>query len=93
MASVTGRLEGRDLGSAVADIRTELDKLKLPVGYTYEIGGQYESQTQAFRELLTVFGLVSGWAYRRVGHPLPGAVANALALAWAIAVTFPVVAR
>ncbi len=43
--------------------------------------------------LLTVFGLVSGWAYRRVGHPLPGAVANALALAWAIAVTFPVVAR
>jgi multidrug efflux pump subunit AcrB len=57
MASVTARLEGRDLGSAVADIRTELDKLTLPVGYTYEIGGQYESQRQAFRELLTVFGL------------------------------------
>jgi CzcA family heavy metal efflux pump len=57
MASVTGRLQGRDLGSAVADIRTQLDKLKLPVGYSYEIGGQYESQRQAFRELLMVFGL------------------------------------
>ena len=57
MASVTARLEGRDLGSAVADIRTQLDKLPLPVGYSYEIGGQYESQRQAFRELLTVFGL------------------------------------
>jgi multidrug efflux pump subunit AcrB len=57
MASVTGRLEGRDLGSAVADIRTELQKLPLPVGYSYEIGGQYASQRQAFRELLMVFGL------------------------------------
>jgi multidrug efflux pump subunit AcrB len=57
MASVTGRLERRDLGSAVADVRTELHKLKLPVGYSYEIGGQYESQRQAFRELLMVFGI------------------------------------
>ena len=57
MASVTGRLEGRDLGSAVADIREALGRLKLPVGYTYEIGGQYESQRQAFRELITVFAL------------------------------------
>ena len=29
----------------------------LPIGYTYEIGGQYQSQHQAFRELLLVFGL------------------------------------
>ncbi len=57
MASVTGRLQGRDLGSAVADIRAALQKLPLPVGYSYEIGGQYESQRQAFRELLMVFGL------------------------------------
>lgn len=57
MASVTGRLEGRDLGSAVADIRAQLQSLKLPVGYSYEIGGQYESQRQAFRELLMVFGI------------------------------------
>ena len=57
MASVTARLEGRDLGSAVADIRTQMQSVKLPVGYSYEIGGQYESQRQAFRELLTVFGI------------------------------------
>ncbi len=57
MASVTGRLEGRDMGSAIAEIRSNLDKLKLPIGYTYEIGGQYEAQQQSFRELLMVFAL------------------------------------
>jgi CzcA family heavy metal efflux pump len=57
MAVVTGRLENRDLGSAVAEIQTRLNDLKLPIGYTYEIGGQYQSQGQAFRELLMVAGL------------------------------------
>jgi CzcA family heavy metal efflux pump len=57
MAVVSGRLEGRDLGSAVAEIRSKLDMLKLPIGYTYEIGGQYQAQAQAFRELLIVFAL------------------------------------
>lgn len=57
MAVVSGRLEGRDLGGAVGDIQTNLDKLKLPIGYTYEIGGQYQAQAQAFRELLMVFAL------------------------------------
>ena len=57
MALISARLEDRDLGSAVSDIRRELQKLKLPIGYSYEIGGQYESQQQSFRELLTVFGI------------------------------------
>jgi len=57
MASITGRLEGRDMGSAVAEIQQKLNALKLPLGYTYEIGGQYQAQRQAFRELLMVFGL------------------------------------
>jgi CzcA family heavy metal efflux pump len=57
MAVVSGRLEGRDLGSAVAEIRSHLAQLKLPIGYTYEIGGQSQSQQQAFRELLLVFAL------------------------------------
>jgi len=39
-----------------------------------------------------VYGLFAGWAYRRVRHPLPGALMNALVLAWAVAVTFPMVA-
>jgi len=57
MALISARLENRDLGSAVSDIRRELQKLKLPIGYSYELGGQYESQQQSFRELLTVFGI------------------------------------
>lgn len=40
---------------------------------------------------LIVYGLFSGWAYHRTGHPLVGAAAVALAFAWAIAVTFPMV--
>ena len=57
MAVVRGRLENRDLGSAVSEIQTNLNNLALPIGYTYEIGGQYQAQTQAFRELLMVFAL------------------------------------
>jgi len=57
MASITGRLEGRDMGSAVAEIRSHLDTMRLPIGYTYEIGGQYQAQQQSFRELLMVFAL------------------------------------
>jgi CzcA family heavy metal efflux pump len=59
MAVVSGRLEGRDMGSAVAEIQSRLRDLKLPVGYTYEMGGQYASQQQAFRELLMVFGIAA----------------------------------
>jgi predicted alpha/beta-hydrolase family hydrolase len=40
-----------------------------------------------------VYGLFSGWAYRRTYDPLVGAAANALVFAWAIAVTFPLVSR
>jgi CzcA family heavy metal efflux pump len=60
MALITARLEDRDLGSAVAEIRDKLRQVSLPVGYTSEIGGQYESQRQAFRELLMVFAIAAG---------------------------------
>src|SRR5262249_4207637 len=63
MALVSGRLEGRDMGSAVAEIQNRLRDLKLPVGYTYEIGGQYESQRQAFRELLMVFAVAAALVF------------------------------
>ena len=39
-----------------------------------------------------VHGLFSGWAYRRTGHPFAAGIANAIAFAWAIGVTFPLVA-
>ncbi len=39
-----------------------------------------------------VYGLYSAWAYRQTGHPWPAALANAVAFAWAIGVTFPLLA-
>ena len=63
MALVTGRLEDRDLGSAVAEIQAKLPGLKLPVGYTTEVGGQYASQRQAFRELLMVFAIAAALVF------------------------------
>ncbi|MCC6008120.1 MAG: alpha/beta fold hydrolase [Rhodobacteraceae bacterium] len=38
---------------------------------------------------LILYGLISGWVYARVRHPFAGATANAVAFAWALAVTFP----
>ncbi len=36
-----------------------------------------------------IYGLFSAWTYRATRHPLVGGLSNALAFAWAIAVTFP----
>jgi multidrug efflux pump subunit AcrB len=73
MLPITGRLEHRDLGSAIREIVTILDDEHLPVGYTYQMGGQYESQQESFRSLfavlavamLLVFGLLLA-QFRRV---------------------------
>jgi pimeloyl-ACP methyl ester carboxylesterase len=40
-----------------------------------------------------ITGLLSSWANRSTGHPWVAGLANAVALAWAIAATFPAVAR
>jgi pimeloyl-ACP methyl ester carboxylesterase len=39
-----------------------------------------------------IYGLFSAWSYQRTGHPLVAAIANAIAFAWAISVTFPLLA-
>ena len=57
MVVLTARLENRDLGSAIGDVKKVMDRAHLPVGYTYEIGGQYETQQKSFRDLLFVLGL------------------------------------
>ena len=52
--AVTARLEGRDLGSAMAEIRDVLSKDKsIPPG-AIEYGGLYEQQRQSFRNLMIV---------------------------------------
>ena len=60
MALVTARLDSSsDLGSAVGKIQTTMAGMKLPTGYTWEVGGQYQSQRQAFSELLLVFAIAT----------------------------------
>ena len=52
--AVTARLEGRDLGSAMAEIRAKLSADKsLPPG-TIEFGGLYQQQQESFRNLVLV---------------------------------------
>ena len=57
MVSLTARLENRDLGGAVGDVRRALGEISFPVATSYEIGGLYESQQASFRDLLAVLGL------------------------------------
>jgi multidrug efflux pump subunit AcrB len=56
---VSADLEGRDLGSAVAEVKSRLRGLQLPEGYHLELGGQYEGQRETQRSLAQVmaFGL------------------------------------
>jgi CzcA family heavy metal efflux pump len=52
--AVTARLEGRDMGSAMAEIRRVLKKdPTIPAG-TVEYGGLYEQQQESFRNLVVV---------------------------------------
>jgi CzcA family heavy metal efflux pump len=57
VAMVTARLEDRDLGGAVREVESVLTSMKLPIGYSVEVGGQHESQQQSFHELMIVFGI------------------------------------
>jgi multidrug efflux pump subunit AcrB len=57
MMPITGRLEGRDMGSVIDDVKKLLAGERLPVGYTYAIGGQYESQQESFRSLIVVLSI------------------------------------
>jgi CzcA family heavy metal efflux pump len=55
MGVITARLEGRDLGGVIKDIRSKIEsKVTLPQGYHIEYGGAYADQQQSFRELLII---------------------------------------
>jgi multidrug efflux pump subunit AcrB len=55
MVAVTGRISGRSLGAAIADVKTALSRPGvLPKGMFYRLGGLYEQQQQAFRGLTIV---------------------------------------
>jgi CzcA family heavy metal efflux pump len=92
MVPITGRLEGRDMGSVVGELRRVLAAERFPVGYTAEIGGQYETQQESFRSLivvlavaiLLVFGLLLA-QFRRLKAALVIMSAAPLSLAGAFA--------
>ncbi len=54
--AVTARLEKRDLGSAMRDVRAAVGALPLPAGVRVDYGGLYAQQQSAFRDLAVVFG-------------------------------------
>ena len=55
--AVTARLEGRDLGSAMAEIQQKLSQDKtIPPG-TIEFGGLYQQQQESFRNLMLVLAM------------------------------------
>ncbi len=56
MVAVTGRIEGRGLGAAIADVKQALAKPGLlSVGVGYTLGGLYQQQQIAFYGLAQVF--------------------------------------
>lgn len=60
MCVVTARLNQRDLGAAMADIRTVVSRnINFPPGYHIEYGGAYADQQRSFHELLLILGTAS----------------------------------
>jgi CzcA family heavy metal efflux pump len=56
MVPVTARIEGRDIGSTVSDVKTVLATQDLiPKQLYYELGGLYKEQQIAFVQLIIVF--------------------------------------
>lgn len=55
MIAATGRIEGRDLGSTMQDVKRLMQKLNLPPGFYIEYGGLYQEQQKSFYDLFIVF--------------------------------------
>lgn len=53
--AVTARLDGRDLGSGMRDVRATVDGLHLPASVRVDYGGLYAEQQKSFADLSLVF--------------------------------------
>ena len=103
--SVTARLSGTDLGSAISAARVRLAQdVKLPAGMIIEYGGLYQEQQSSFRELLIALALaillvfiVLLVEFRSFAHPVAIVTGAVLALAgvfaalWVTGITLNVV--
>ena len=54
LITVTARLEGSDLGTAIAKVQRTVSAMHLPPTVRVEYGGAYQEQQQSFHELLRV---------------------------------------
>ena len=56
---VSANVDGRDLGSVIGDIRTQVqNNVQLPAGYFIQYGGQFQAQEKATQTLL-IAGLIA----------------------------------
>jgi len=75
---IQANVQGRDMGSVVADIRVAIESgVELPPGYSVEIGGQFENQQRAQKRLslvvplsLALIALLLYFAFGSVGQSM-----------------------
>lgn len=75
---IQANVQGRDMGSVVAEIRQAIaEQVELPGGYSVQIGGQFESQQRAQQRLMLVvplslalIALLLYFAFKSVGQAL-----------------------
>lgn len=85
---VTARLENRDLGSAMADVRSTVAKLGIPASIRVDYGGLYAQQQKSFADLSIVFAsalllaaLLLTFLYERIGWTIAAATTVLLSAA------------
>lgn len=94
--AVTGRLEGVDLGTGIAAIKSRLaTEVKLPPGMTMEFGGLYQEQQGSFGELALALVLAVVLVFltlliefRSFSHPIAIVTGAVLALGGVLAALF-----
>ena len=60
MVHLTARLSGTSLGTAVSNVRKKLAGWRLPIGYSWEMGGLYQQQQESFSSLIVVLLIALG---------------------------------
>lgn len=50
--SIRANFTGRDMGSVISDIRTQLRSIPIPKDFSIQFGSDYEEQQKSFRELM-----------------------------------------
>jgi CzcA family heavy metal efflux pump len=93
--TVTAALDKRDVGSVNRELQTELQVLKFPPGYRWELAGNYRAQQESFASLMTVLivavalvFLLLGFQFHSLSLPLliflaqPMSLASALFALW-----------